>query len=286
MRLQKWITLFAIAASTFVGANGSAKVGVAPVSITEARSRQFDGPQEGQQRLAGEDLTLLLRLSGDDLESAAEYGMLRIREATDDTGRSLLLKGDDRIIYPEEQAFVPFRIPEFESDPKSAPRQFEVHLLPADRKAVKIATLKGQVQIRIGGEEKFVSAPKAKGLLGKKIEDPILAEAKLEVRLLPVATKPENTFAPDDAEWVDIEVKGNPAAVQKIEMLDSTERDLRVGSAIDDEDAAGEKTEEDLHHHRIAISRALDEKMTLKLTLRIGQKVIVVPIDLKDVKLP
>lgn len=232
-------------------------------------------------------LTLTVWLHGEGAKEATHFGRVRIREAVDDTGASLkrdaghpdwraadlFAAGGGDEFLPLQPAF--FRPDEGGADP---PPAVDLHLALPRRGARAIARLKGQFQVRAGGERKEVSVRHLPALVGRPIDDPALAAAGLVVTVADpkslrreVGPMPEGTALP-------LEITGDPTAIQAVRVLDARGEEVSQGSLP--ERAEGKRVEV------VMLGRPLDDTMTLKLDPLVGQKTVTVPVELEDIPLP
>ncbi len=115
-----------------------------------------------------------------------------------------------------------------------------------------------------------MSAAKVKSLLGQSLKDATLDAAKLQIKLAKGDEKETNQLT--------MEVTGPMAAIQKAEVVDA--KGESVNNGYSRFGGGGTST------YGLSLGRPLDDTMTLKLTLIIGQKIVDVPLDLKDIPLP
>jgi hypothetical protein len=271
--------LSAIIAIPAAASAAAAGITVAPQSITETRVRQIakdDGHTFFSSSPGG--LVLTLHVYGGDADAAKSVGFLKLTEAVDDSGTSLM---------PDKNAFTGFGVPagEFEaisrnrfdndnSDHSAKSNGFdtELHLGVSSRKAVKIKSLKGEFQILAGGKASVVSISNPKDHFGKPLTDPQLKAAKLSVTLA------ADSSAADDPRKLQLEIKGDDGgAIQQVEITDA------AGKKISDESFTMSMGDEKTTH--FTLSKPVDAAV-VKIHLSVGQEKQTVPFDLHDIALP
>lgn len=270
--------LFPVVAAVLVLASPAvAKVKITPVTITESRTKEL-AQSEAQKNAFLQSgpggLVVTIRLEGKEVEGALEFGKLKIAEALDDTGASLKPEAGGGG-FGGGDGFRKFSFGRFD-DSEPAETLIPIELKLPARKATKLTKLKGEVSVKAGGEKKVVSATKLTALKGKNLKDPALTEAKLKVQLADEADADAN-LGPADSTLM-LKIIGDSAAIQKIELVDAQGETVSQGHSSS---TFGNKTD-----YGLFISKPVDDSMTLKIELVVGQKVVKVPFDLKDIPLP
>jgi hypothetical protein len=159
------------------------------------------------------------------------------------------------------------------------PFQFQMAFAAPARKASKIATLKGQVQLIAGGEIKSVKVTHLPGNLGAAVKDEILKVAGLSV----TPTKPTGFTAgiwvsQGQTRMIALVVSGNLESVRKLSIVDTDGK--KVG------EQSMSSTEGGITTYYLDGAKALDDTMTLQIDLNVGQKTITVPFEFHDIALP
>jgi hypothetical protein len=253
-----------------------AEIAVTPVKLRETRTQNLTPPgQKAHQFFMGSDLSITLKLSGPEMKDATDYRPPAVTEATDDTGASLVEKKQGG-----GSMFRAIQRMEFNFDdqgkklPPSSDVDVDVQLKMPARAAKKLSIVKGTIALRAGGEKKTVTVKNPKGMLGKSIEDPALTAANLKVKVL----DPKAARGFGGANSLALEVTGDLTPIKGIEVLDAAGKKVNFGHS-----SFGMNN---VSTYQIDLQKPLDETMTLNINLVIGQKVIDVPFELKDVALP
>jgi hypothetical protein len=224
-------------------------------------------------------VTLTLYVEGEAFKSASRYGNWKIAEAVNDTGTTMKVRVEaaNTPAFVEEQQEKKKEINAFElkalreKGAKFVPLDLELSL-PA-RKATKIARIKGTVDVTCG-ETKIVKVEKLTSLTGKKVEDPVLKAAGLELEILGPIEDVENSFA--------VEYGGNlEARVDDHSEPEIADKDGK--SVLQGTDAV---TFGGKHKRQYALKQKLDDTLVLQCRVITNQKTVTVPFELKDVELP
>jgi hypothetical protein len=246
--------------------------------ISEYRARELaTSPVPTPLQTSG--VTLTFYVEGEAFKSASRYGNWKIAEAVDDTGAALKVREE------------PASAPAFGQEPEQKNREinaFELKALrekgakfvPLDlelslpaRKATKIAHIKGTVDV-ICGDTQIVKVANLPSLTGKKVEDPLLKAAGLELEILGPVEDVENSFA--------IEYGGNLEARvddhNEPEIVDKDGKSVLQGA---DAVTFGGK-----HKRQYALKQKLDDTLVLQCRVITNQKTLTIPFELKDVELP
>ena len=244
--------------------------------ITETRSRQVI--KDDDTFLTSSGLNIKLRISGEDVKGATAYGRLKIAEAVDDVGTNL---------KPTERGFGGFSnafqsIHRFnmsmpgEEKKQEEPKHFDldVQLQPPPRKATRLKSLKGEVQVQAGGEKQTVTLTKIPSLYGQQVQDPALKAAGLTVTV--VDPKAGQSFVSGDS--ITIQVKGNSDVIQNADITNAAGDRISHGHF-----STGFNNEKTIGYD---LTQPLDDEVTMKLNLLVNQKTVTVPFELKDVELP
>ena len=214
-------------------------------------------------------LELTFGLTGPEAESADKYGMVKIDEATDDTGASLLTgknSWDSGKLQGYANAF--FRQHPFNGQAAPTP-EIGIQLPPPKRSATKIARLRGSLSLYEGGTTNLIETSGPKGAGKKTLSIPESAHVTV------VAT----VKAGDNIRSIDIEITGDENAIESLEMFDSTGKKVSTGTS-------SWQFNDGPPHQMLDLSRPLDDSMKLVAKVITDRKITKVPFDLKDIPLP
>lgn len=268
-----------------------AKVSAKATTITEHRVKELVKPKADDEGDGGgmmmmmrgmpPGLVVTLRLEGKEIDNATQYGQLKILEAVDDTGASLAPGKEKRGGFgfgggaAGGEGFTDF--PSAAMQDKQPEPVFDVTLKLPSRKATKLAKLRGEVSVKAGGEAKVISVPKVKGMAGKSLQDPALKTAKLKIDVVDPADA--EGFAPGGAgTTVALKITGDAGAITSVTVVDATGESVSQGHSST---GFGKSTD-----YSVFLSKPLDDTMALKVELVVGQKVVKVPFEVKDLQLP
>ncbi|QOV91514.1 hypothetical protein [Humisphaera borealis] len=243
-------------------------VTVTPTRVRETRVVALTKADANESRFFDRsELEITLKLSGPEMQDATEYKMPTITEATDDTGASLL---------PKDKPFSGFQQVQrdtFGSSPKKPPTtdvEIRTNLATAARKATTLKSVKGSLQIRAGGEKKQVVVKDVKSLAGKSIEDPALAAAKIGVKVEPAKPKSDRELA--------LEITGDKSPIKSIEVVDAAGKVVSNGYSSFGFSGTTK--------YSVSLEKPLDASMSVRINMVIGQQLIDVPFEFKDLQLP
>lgn len=246
-----------------------------PTEIVETRieklikdDRMFSSEHSG--------VAVKLRIAGAAVNNAAAYGKLKLTEAIDDTGADLRPKPAAKMVAfggaGDGDRFTEIHRFGMREDDKSR-ESFDMSIdlvLPA-RKATRIVSLKGTFEVQAGGQEKLVTVANPKSLTGKSIDDPVLKSAGLTVQI-------ESPKGAGGTNSLPLKVKGNSAAIKKVEIVDA------AGKSISDQSMSMGTGDERTTTY--TLNKPLDDTITLKIHVLAGLKNVNVPFDLKNLALP
>jgi hypothetical protein len=261
-----------------------AEITVTPVRITESRSKEFmDQNEEPGGKHAwgtGHIMRLSLRFTGNELKGTTAYGHSKIAEVIDDTGRSLVKNpqsgfGSDKFISLLSQF-----APQQGRTPNDAP-MLDLQFDAAERRATKLVSVKGEVQFRAGGEEKTLTAGRMTALVGTALIDPLLDAARLKVSVVDPKRSKLLTAGGEGGNFLMLEFSGDTDCVSSIEVTDpASKAPCKIQGWTEND---GTTTHD---FHVATLDRPLNDAMTLKIQLFVGQKVVKVPFQLHDIPLP
>jgi len=245
-----------------------AAVEVTPQRIEEARALIFKDDKVSRTPAS---LKLVLALDGPEAESATQYGRVKIEEATDNTGASLI-PSHDAFHDPSkfrDYANAFFRHSKFGAKTESAKPQVELDLALAARSAARIAHLRGSLQLSDGGKTNTVELGGLKSA-GKKMVP------------LPNGAPVTLTIAAPDGENVrslSLETTGDDSALASVEIVDADGK--RVSNGTSKWSINGGPVKQSL-----GLTKPLDASMKLVVKMISDRKFTQVPFDLKDIPLP
>jgi hypothetical protein len=245
-----------------------AAVELAPVRVEEIRNVIFKDDKVSRMPPS---LKVILAVTGPEAESCVSYGDLKLEEAMDDKGASLIPAKDDfhnaAKFKDYENAF--FRKSNFGDKSQPAAPQVEIGLAPPKRAATRIARLRGSFSIADQGKIQTIELPALKGAGPKTL--PIPASAHLGI----TAT----VEAGDNIRSVGLEITGDESALESIEVIDASGQ--KVSSGTSSWSFNGGPA-----HKSISLAKPLDNSMKLVAKVALDRKIIKVPFDLKDIALP
>ena len=251
----------------------------------------------------GDELTLRIGYTAA-LGSPTAYGSWHLRQATDDLGTDLRPPPpSDRKPPATTQEFeamlenatdavesnAPFTslypdLLKSQRDDGATDFKVTLRLGLAPRSATRIARLAGDVTVYTGGTPKTVTFDHPTRLYGHRLDDPALRAAGVTVDLLP-ANAPEdpNEFTIVSAgPHVRLRCRGDLRAMvdPKIEVVGHDGKTAASGfsDAID-----ADRTDQTL---TLSLDRPLDDTMSIRVAVIVGRRSVVVPFDLRDLKLP
>jgi len=216
-------------------------------------------------------LKLVLALDGPEAESATQYGRVKIEEAADNTGASLIPRPD---AFHDPAKFTGyanafFRNSKFGAKPESVKPQVELDLALAARAAVRITQLRGSLELSDGGKTNTVELSELKGA-GKKAV-PLPKGSPVTVTI--VIADSENVRS------LSLETAGDESALASVEVVDAGGKSISTG--ISKWSLNGGPA-----HRSLGLAKPLDTSMKLVVKVISDRKFTKVPFDLKDIPLP
>lgn len=245
-----------------------AAVEVTPQRIEETRNLIFNDDKISRTA-AG--LKLVVALNGPEVESATQSGGLKIEEAVDNTGASLIPHADmfhDPSKFKDfENAF--FRNSKFGGSTESVKPQVELELASPARAAVRIARLRGSLELSDGGKTNTAELA-GLNVPGKKAV-PVPNGSPVTVTVV----------VPDDenARSLSLETTGDENALASIEIVDAGGK--KVSNGMSKWSMSGGPV-----HESLDLAKPLDASMKLVVKVISDRKITKVPFDLKDIPLP
>ena len=221
-------------------------------------------------------LRVTLQVDGPAAKGATKWGKLKLTEAVDDTGKDLKPKSEGGFNMSFGGGEDLQDINRFGMDEGKTAFDVPVDLALPERKATRLKSVKGEFAVLAGGEQKVVTVAKPKSQVGRSIDDDALKAAGVTMKF----PKPgDSAFGGSSgAGNALVETGGKADVIRSVEILDAAGESVSQGyssSTLDGTTA----TSYDLN-------KPLDDAMTVKVTLLTGQKEVVVPFEVKNVKLP
>jgi hypothetical protein len=245
-----------------------ATVEVTQQRIEEARALVFNDDKVSRTPAS---LKLVLALDGPEAASATQYGRVKIEEAADNTGASLIPRAasfhDPSKFRDYANAF--FRNSKFGGKPESVKPQVELDLALPARAAVRIAHLRGSLELSDGGKTNTVELGGLKGA-GKKTVP------------LPNGSPVTVTIVVPDGENVrslSLETTGDESALAPVEIVDAGGKSISTGTSK--WSLNGGPVQQSL-----GLAKPLDASMKLVVKVISDRHFTKVPFDLKDIPLP
>ena len=244
-----------------------AAVELTPQRIEETRALIF---KDDKITRTPASLKLTLALDGREAESATEYGHLKLEEATDSTGTSLIPPHnsfhDPSKFTDYANAF--FRNSKFHQTESVKP-QVEIDLAMPARAAAKIVRLRGSLDLSDGGKTNTVELAGLKHA-GKK-EVPLPNGSPVDVTIV--------VPSDDNVRSVSLQCTGDDSALASVEIVDGTGKKISTG--MSSWSINGRPAQKSL-----GLSKALDDSMKLVVKVISDRKFTNVTFDLKDIVLP
>ena len=251
--------VFLVAAISPTFGQEAAKIGVTPHGISE---RRVANHLPGQFEMLPERLTVTLRLDGPPVLGATQWHGLHVDDAVDDLGADLKLATQ----YAEDPWIATRPIP-------CRPRRMDscavsLNFQPSHRQATRIARLRGQFVLQTGGDMIVVRIPRLGSAVGKPVNDPALAAARLTLQI-------EHTPLSPYRSTLRLALKGELCGFDDVRVLSSDGKPIATPAPGA---TATTKT--------INLEQPLDNRLTLNVTLFANQKTITVPFEVHDIPLP
>jgi len=246
-----------------------AAVEVTPQRIEETRNLVFEDDKISRTPA---DLELVIALSGPEADSATQSGRVKIEEAVDNTGTNLI-RGSDPFFHDPSKftnfknAF--FRYSKFGEKIENVKPQVELDLAVPSRAAVKIARLRGSLELSDGGKTNTVELGGLKSPGKKTVPLPNGSPATVTV----VVPDDENVHS------LSLEITGDESALASVEIVDAGGKKISTG--ISRWSINGGPAQQSL-----GLMKPLDASMKLVVKVISDRKITKVPFDLKDIALP
>lgn len=245
-----------------------AAVDLTPQRIEEARALIFKDDKISRTPAS---LKLTLALEGPEAEAATQYGHLKLEEATDSTGSSLIPRHDS---FHDPSRFTQyanafFRNSNFRQKSETVKPQVEIDLAMPARAATKIARLRGSLDLSDAGKTNTVELASLKHA-GKK-EVPLPNGSPVGVTIV--------VPSDDNVRSISLQCTGDESALASLEIVDATGK--RISNGISSWSLNGGPAQKSL-----GLSKALDDSMKLVVKVISDRKFTNVTFDLKDISLP
>lgn len=247
-----------------------------PVRVAESRTKELVAPAKSMVMFGQPPLTVTLRLDSPEVSGATIYRNLHITQATDDTGASLVLKGAESPFGNSMQLRSPMAGMGGGLAPNVAAPEVDVRLAMPSRKATMIRVLKGDLQVPAGGQEKTIEVNNVTAMVGKKIEDPALKQSGLAVEVADpkAVTKGMGITGPSVA----VRIGGDADAIRSVDVVDAMGKVISQGCFTSADGVSQTRT--------LGLAKPADASARLRIKVIVGQKVVTVPFELKDIPLP
>ncbi|MGA3067833.1 MAG: hypothetical protein ABSF29_13400 [Tepidisphaeraceae bacterium] len=255
-----------------LGINGlaAADVQLVPVRVEESRSVTL-----ASDNMSGmpDSLIVGFMLKGPEADSAVRYGRLKLEEAVDDLGNSLIPPKDP---FNDPAKFSEFPNAQFRkmalggNQPVPAP-EIQIRLAPSKRAATKIAVLRGSVCLADAGTVKSVEASSLMDMPQRTVDIP--AEAGFGITL---AIIPDNQ---NQIHQIGVEFSGDWSGMDSIEVENAT------GGAVSYGLSSWSVNGGPLHYS-LNVGPPLDDTMKLVVKYAVGRTMTTVPFEFKDIALP
>ena len=245
-----------------------AAVEVRPQRIEESRALIFKDDKVSRTPAS---LKLSLALEGPEAESATQYGHVKLDEAADSTGASLILRHDsfhDPSKF-REYANAFFRNSKFRQNSESVKPQVEIELAVPARAATRIVRLRGSLDLSDAGKTNTVELGGLKR--AGKTEVPLPNGSPVG---LTIVVPPD-----DNIRSISLQCTGDDSALASVEIVDGTGK--RISTGISSWSLNGGPVQKSL-----SLAKALDDSMKLVVKVISDRKFANVTFDLKDIPLP
>jgi hypothetical protein len=216
-------------------------------------------------------LKLTLALDGPEAESATEYGHVKLEEATDSTGTSLIPRHDnfhDPSKFKQyENAF--FRNSKFHQNSQSAKPQVEIELAVPSRAATSIVRLRGSLDVSDGGKTNTVELAGLKRAGKREVSMPNGCPVGITM-VVP---------SDDNVRSISLQCTGDESSLASVEIVDGTGK--RISNGLSSWSVNGGPAQKSL-----SLSKTLDDSMKLVVKIVSDRKFTKVTFNVKDVLLP
>jgi hypothetical protein len=216
-------------------------------------------------------LKITLSLQGPETEASVRYGDVKLEEAVDDLGTSLLPAKDswtDAAKFKDySNSF--FRNSKSAGNGRPTDPQAELTLAPPKRAATRVARLRGSVTLAGQGTIQSVELANLKQGGKKALAFPPGAHLGVTVDLGSGA----------DVRSIGLEISGDEKVLESIEVVDASGHN--VSSGMSSWSFGGGPA-----HKSIGLNKPVDDSMKLVAKFVLNRKLTTVRFDLKDIPLP
>ncbi|GEM_PF-1648590 len=245
-----------------------AAVELTPQRIEEVRALIFKDDKISRTPAS---LKLTLALEGPEAESATQYGHVKLEEATDSLGASLM-PHHDSFHDPSkfrDYANAFFRNSKFHQTPESVKPQMDIELAVPARAAARIVRLRGSLDLSDGGKTNTVELAGLKRAGKREVPLPNGSPVGVTIEV------PSN----DNIRSISLQCTGDDSALASVEIVDGTGKNISTG--ISSWSLNGGPVQKSL-----GLAKALDDSMKLVVKVISDRKFTHVTFDLKDIPLP
>jgi hypothetical protein len=229
-----------------------------PVEVRDERVKTLEKTMFGGSNA----LTVRGVLQGPAVKQASKYGNLKVSEAKDDTGTDLIVKGDSFSATNR-----PDLNPISDFARKDDKLNFDVKLKTPLRTAKSIS-VKGTIDLVVGGERVHADFPKVKALANSELKHAELTALGLKFKLAKVEKSISYTM------------EGNEALIEEILLLDKT------GKKVPSQGTSSFRLGKGPKNYDIGFGQAIDADATLRITLLKGARQVAVPFAFDKLELP
>lgn len=264
MMLPRVSVCVVLGLSAFLGPRLQAAVQVTPFRLEECRIAQY-AKDSISRTPAG--LKLTLSLSGPEAEASVRYGDLKLEEAVDDQGTSLLpaknVFNDPAKFRDYANAF--FRKAKFGNAQPAAP-EMEINLALPKRNATKIARLRGSFTLAEQGKVRSLEMTNLTGAGPRNLAVPEAGDLRI-------------TIAGEKTKSFDLQISGDEGALESLEVVDASGN--KVSTGMSSWSFNGGPV-----HKSLDLRKPVDSSMKLVARVAVDRKLHKVALDLKDIALP
>lgn len=248
--------------------------------LVEKRELEVEkGPFSGWEN----GIELTLHVDGAGVKDARQVGRIKVTKATDDAGTDLTKKTGD-VPMQDTEHFDDVREPQSFGFGNNEKKQsgFDVNLklpAPSARSAKSIKLLSGSLQVIAGGEKKIVEIKTLKDHYGKKLDDPALKAAGISFTLADPSKPMSGVMSfGEKGKSLTATLEGSLDTMGEVNVVNASGEKLNMGRSWSDEGGKRMMT------YDLKEQLPADAKLTIEVFP--GQKILTVPFEFKDVKLP
>lgn len=264
------VTAAPLMAQDTANATAAAKVTVTPYTVRETREVKLvkdTGPNFGQ----GGFLTVTLLLQGKPVEEATHWGMIHFTSVVDDQGNSLAPRTGSGPIALNDYEELNREHMWFFQDVKPKDKiKVDIPLSPAPRSATKIATMTGTLKLNQVQAKDVIVADLDK-LVGKNVADKTLAAAGITVKISKFQRR-------KGSGEVELKVTDPNKMLQDADLVDANGKKLSNFSS-----SFGFNNTKTIS---MGAGDTLPADTRVKLSIKTGQKEVVVPFKITNLALP